>query len=546
MEFCENDNENFASWSKAKNSYNYRLNRAIFNYLGRREFFEKNGLDKENDSQLLLEIITEIIDKHFRYRYNVYYITKKIGFQHKKIFILSSLIITYLFEIIKIIHCLKNLGLRFELNNSEIYDSVYLAIKFPSHSFSIPDQVSTKKVQSAKTFSSFGEFLLYYMTDNKNKSVLSLDEYQRHSKIAEKNTKNINNFEKEVESFPRILIKKSRSFAAIFYDFRLLLNSVSKLKCLCLFKFNIVIHIKHLHKISESIKYAEFISLLESIGKKVELIFILPFNSLGCIKYDSKLNGKILTYNYGDNLFIAPSPYLQSVKGSNSDFVIKDLLSEVSLWGLGLTGMATGFTDIFYDMDIARRNINEKYGCMLSVNAIGKIKQRPVAIGYEIYNLNFTCNNFKNIAVFDVPPDERRHQLERALAGDRASDFKFCKEFLLDIAELADNNDIRILLKPKYSLSNYSLDYRSLINLIKKKLGNKFVMMSPYSRVGSIIDASDVCLNSPYTSARAFGEEFGKQSYYYVPEGYRMEFETNCGNFNLLIGRTELCKQLFS
>lgn len=153
---------------------------------------------------------------------------------------------------------------------------------------------------------------------------------------------------------------------------------------------------------------------------------------------------------------------------------------------------------------------------------------------------------YVNIAVFDVPPESMHQQLSRALIGDRTCDLEFIGKFLLDISEVVCNNNYRILFKPKYSLSNYSVEYQLLLTQIKEKWSDKFIILSPYTRMGALIELAEVCLSFPYSSSRVIGEEFGKRSFYYVSESYRSEFETACAgsNINLIIGSDDLNKQL--
>jgi hypothetical protein len=549
LNFCEGGNKKFEDWNQAKNLFNYRLNRIVFRHLGRRCFCGGEGTesDKIMGSQFVLDAITEVVSRHFELRGKIYHFTKIQGFSHERLFVIVSLISIYCLQFIEIINCFRNLGVRFKLCGLTRSDSVCLAINFPSHGFSIPGRVSENSEELAKPFSSFGEFLLHYVSINGNRSVLSLGEYVRRSKRMEKQRLAPNeNHEKTAETFPRMIVKKSRSISAFWVDFNELLSLICRRKFSSYWKDEMVLQIKQLNKFVESIKYKALISHLTSTGRNVESIFIIPFeNPFGYLKYDPKISKKTFTYNYGDNLIIPPSRHIHAIKNLNKPFDLKVVLSEISLSAFRLSGKAVGFTDIFYFMDTARKAINDKYDCALPCENEGKTKQRSAVLGFEVEHLELEISGRKNIAIFDVPPEGRDTQLSRALSGDRTCDFKFIEEFLLDIVDLAFKKNCRLLFKPKYSLLSYSLQYRSLIESIKDKLSDRFILISPYLRIESIIEVVDICLCFPYTSPKSIAEEFGKQAYYYVPERYRSEFETSFAYSNSLIGRVELDRNLF-
>ncbi|MFZ5589817.1 MAG: hypothetical protein ACOY4M_09325 [Pseudomonadota bacterium] len=547
LEFCENGNERFESWSQAKNILNYRLNRAVFLYLSRRSFSGGNELDQEMESQFVLDAISEIILKHFTRRCEIYRFTKIRGFSHEKLFILMSLIATYCTGFVEIIRCFRNLGIRYRLDGSIDPGSVCLAINFPAHGFSIPDRMPKKNEELAKPFSSFGEFLLHYVSVNGKRSVLSLGEYTRRSKKVEAQTKTpTDSPARPVKEFPRLVVRKSRSILDFLVDLGESLGRISLWEVNLLWKAEVVLEVNRLLRFVQAIKYKKFISHLMATGRQVEAIFTVPFeDALGCLKYDPEVRKNTFTFNYSDNLFIPPSQHIQAVKSLNQPFEVKELLSEISLSAFRLTGGVVGFTDVFYLMGAVRKIIRDKYGIILPDGARKKSKQRAAVLGYEIGDLNLKIGSYKNIVVFDVPPESRRQQLSRALVGDRICDLKFIEEFFLDIADFVHKNNVCLLFKPKYSLTNYSSEYQLLIRSIKKRLINKFILMSPYTRIGSIMDIADVCLCLPYTSPRSIGAEFGKQSFYYVPERYRDEFNTSFDYSYSLIGRSDLDQRLF-
>jgi hypothetical protein len=54
--------------------------------------------------------------------------------------------------------------------------------------------------------------------------------------------------------------------------------------------------------------------------------------------------------------------------------------------------------------------------------------------------------------------------MNRCLIGDMTADIEFIDNFLRDFLKVEINSDFVIMYKPKYSLVNYSIEYREIVD----------------------------------------------------------------------------------
>jgi polysaccharide biosynthesis PFTS motif protein len=123
-----------------------------------------------------------------------------------------------------------------------------------------------------------------------------------------------------------------------------------------------------------------------------------------------------------------------------------------------------------------------------------------------------------------VPPEDEYSQLKRSLIGDMTANLEFIDSFLSDFININISSDFVILYKPKYSLGNYSNEYKKVINSLIDKFYDKFVLLDPYVRFEDLMNITDLAISFPYTSTYKFAKYSGVNSFFYIPDAYIKDF----------------------
>lgn len=528
----------FDSWVKVKKNLNYELNKIVISYIAQKVNAEKYISCDKMYRQFNLDLIAEIIETHYHDRLRIYRFACKFKYGERKVFIAISLIDIYINCFLRFLQSLKKLGLRYDSPVNNGYKRFIVTVNFPDHSFSVPEYAENLLI-TKKPFSSLGEFLLEYSHENGEVAVLSLDEYVRKSKNKEALIE-VDSVDKRINIVDRQILKQKKNLSNIVSDTFLIMPLITKSILLNHSFLSYIFRILYICKYIDSIRYESLLTNLKNKGCKVDHILLPSFHTLGVIKYDDRHG--VIMYNYAENFFIPP---ISEIRKINNSFVDIDvLLSEISLSSLMISSDVIGFTDVAYLLNSAKKIISENCGCPLPVMEINKIEQRTAVLGYEVDVPIIKIDGYKDIAVFDVPPEEKITQLSRSLVGDLMASFDGIEKFWLDIISVVCQYNFRVLFKPKYSFENYSVEYKELIDKIKNKLKEKFIVLSPYHRMGSILINADICLCLPYTSVHKIALEYGKTSYYYVPEMYRIGYESEYDIENTIVGKIELNKML--
>jgi len=124
--------------------------------------------------------------------------------------------------------------------------------------------------------------------------------------------------------------------------------------------------------------------------------------------------------------------------------------------------------------------------------------------------------------------------------GNRVSDYEAIEEFLLESVNTCILMGFSVLIKPKYSLSNYDDRYQSLINRLHTMYEDKVIIVNPYIRMELIMKTSEYCINLPYTSTKLVADGFDTPSVYYMPIKYKDIFIDGCKNQNIIFGKEKL------
>ena len=175
------------------------------------------------------------------------------------------------------------------------------------------------------------------------------------------------------------------------------------------------------------------------------------------------------------------------------------------------------------------------------------IELHSCLLGYETTILNPSrliepTTTGRYIIVYDIPPDFMSKQLQYSCLGSPTNSIEFVSAFLRDIDDVCHSMDVTILLKPKYSLSNYSIDYLELINSISAANEN-FYVLNPYSRILESDSSSFLgVIAAPFTSILKLSRTIRPINHYYAPIIFKEMLKDNPfqNDYPLLVGRDML------
>jgi len=496
----------FSRWCTVKKRLNFFLNREIFRWMAINSDSSKCSLN----NQFILDSIIEVIFMHFHHRMFIYRFSKKMPCFNRKIFIqisvmylLFELFVKLMREIASMLYVYKE----YSLTNKKL---VNLSLNFPLHSFSIPS-----KRKSGDCYS-FGEYLTWNYS---NISLISVGEYVRQSDRKDKRI-----LDKDVSKFKRYNPEKAKKFIIFFSKFlivtiRFLFEDRTRNKGIFL---KLIYVRKYLYKFN-------FTNMLRELGlnyEDVENIFTLPFADIGLLKYDNEISQKTLAFSYSQNALILPSPRIQEITDQRT------LFQYLPLYALTLTGKSYGFTSLYHGVNQIKEKLNKEFSLNLPVTYSKLANENPLMLGYEtVYAPPYLKDKSlgrRFVAIFDLPPESEYQSISRALLGDKVCDYKFIQNFILDVVETSITNGFSIIIKPKYSLSNYTDSYGSLLRALKEKYKDKFTIADPYLNMGVIVKHSSCSVNMPYSSTKLIFDYNQIPSIYYAPEKYMLDFTKNC------------------
>ncbi|MDB9915753.1 hypothetical protein OAD30_02895, partial [Alphaproteobacteria bacterium] len=502
-------------WAKAKNRFNFLINRKIIRWMANNPNSEKYSFG----DQFVIDSIIELVFIHYRQRVVIYGFLKKVPCFRRELFIQIS----FVFILIGLLGKL----LREVQSTLYVYKKVLftdkkinLSLSFPKHSFNVAPNYNFNECYS------FGEYLT---VNYPNTAMFSIHEYVRHSK--KKGDDDISNYP---SNFKRINPLRERKTTLFFVRilkviFHLLFkdNKVHKGIFLKLIYFR-----KYLYQ-------SNFKNMIFDIGidyKNIETIFILPFADLGLLKYKDKFYKKISAFSYSQNALIMPSPNLQVISDQINFF------QYMPLYHLTLTEQSYGFTSLYFSVNKIKERLNNEFSLKLPVTNVSE-HEYPITLGYEKVNfpsfIEKKITKQRVIAIFDVPPASNYDAISRSTNGDKINGYEFIENFIIDTVETSILNEFTIIIKPKYSLSNYNDSYGNLLKFLTKKYKNKIIIAEPYLRMGAIVKYSCGSINIPYTSTKLIFENNNIPSIYYVSEKYRHDF-TNNNAKNIQFGNFEL------
>lgn len=409
---------------------------------------------------------------------------------------------------------------KFQIDENLAGKNVSFVIGFPNHSFNF-------KKNSKNYPSSFAEYFIKAKAEIPEKNlIISLDEYHRKS-ISKESSRlfwdtdisRLDTIKSSKKFCITSLYEKVKNLAEIIFQSNIRFFGIYLLECAL--------------KMS-SISHQNFIQKIGKCNQVID-VYILPFSEYLMLPFCKELQKKCNIYYYSDNILIPPA-------SSNFDFITTEDVDKFN------DGNYSSFCGLSNASGFLRAN---NYLKKMAEDIFFKEKQKeslvleemPSMLGFESLLKVDGLSEVYTVSIFDVPPESGFQQFCRSASGDKTSDIEFVSDFLNDIKSSLFELNIRVLYKPKYSLSNYVDEYQSLIASLGNSMEKRFIVLDPYVRVGDIIEKSDLVVSMPYTSTKRFADYYGKKSIYYVPSKYENVFRGNCGYVSETIyGKNELKK----
>ncbi len=502
--------DNFYDRVELNEASNLAINKIIF---------EEVKKEKYLNIDLILILVSKVIDMHLKNRNFIYKINKTFFFEKEYFFCKLSEIFFQLLVLKSFVKAILGACFEYKINISNDVRELVIAIGFPKHSFVL----NISDCYTEKIIASFGQYI--EKTHSSKPLILSLDEYIRPSAKRD-SCGDINNY----LTYFRINPKKIFSFLNIFKVIYFIKKN-SGIKKMPLY-FKIIQIIMALND------YPKLKFLQSIIKSKIEIknIYLLPRNMALSSIINDDLFKLIKVYNVSENHIKPPATYFifnQNISNFNIDKILSTIDHNSLLTHWNYVGFCKSYYKIKKIKNIIIGNSND-HSC--------DFQSTPVCLGYEIDylpNVDFTLR--KIITIFDVPPEEDNLQFSKTIGGDPTACQDFVQEFLVDIEKISRMNDCLILFKPKYSLNQYSESYRILINNFSK-LNHRFKIINPYTNLLRLAEVSDMNISMPYTTAKYIFESIARPAYFYIPEKYKQIIQRNSltDNFGIIVGEKQL------
>ena len=524
--------DDYIDWSERKSVNNILINRLVYRWISKNVFF-KDALENHKNRSFVLDVIYELYHAHLRRRLTVFHISKNENY-----FVTLSFMYLYLDVIIKVFKVmLQNIRTRKSPHAVRNRNPKIIALGFPAHSFSFrKSDVCVKKKDNV--FFSFGEYYRNkHLKEKRRFSLYSIDEYIRSSSEFKKNKKN------KFHSIPASLDRYSSSRNInIFLFFKKNIKFMGRILWILIGRAEN----KH-NRLLELMYYVfharclDYIKLISEVEKDLEAIYALSFSqNLGLLPYLKSTSSKLIYYSYSQNLCEPPINYLNSGREVNTHSNYRDVLADLSPDAWKVSGKCVGFTDVSEYVNLVKKYINYKFGYKIPFDDFIQQNEQPSMLGYEIIGAEEI--NFKYIVVFDTPPQSRANEFSGFMSGNLNLKFEVISEFLLEVIQVCSKQGLVVYLKPKYSMSNYSLKYSEFLYDLLGKYRSHFFIIDPYCNTKEMVQRAEGCVCMPYTSIKLLCESLNIPSKYYMPESYKAAYTRVSIDPNLICGKSELSK----
>ena len=533
----------FHAWSETKAKTYGRLNKIVFRWVSRNQFIKPELADNKA-RQFLLDVLHEIVWDHYKNRLSLYKFCTKYNAFDKKFFVFASMLIAYKGIFKQFIYAaLKNLKVRTFAPSPDATNLVF-TIGFPEHSFSVSDAQKIDRNGQTEYPSSFGEFFLNkYAGKTQNTEIVSIDEYVRTSKSGSSEQDRDKGAQLAVISLTRHKTQHRWGGATLLprmyifiFGMVTLAGSLFKRNSDCMFEIMYFIYWA---------RSLDYLRIINTAGKQVDAVFALPFSApLGLIPYLKSTSEKLVYYSYSQNLCEPPTIFINRGRDYDPEWDHRIALSDMSPDAWSITGKAEGFNDIFEYINSFRRFLNARYSYKLPVADFSQSVQIPALLGYEIISEHIEALEGRYIVVFDVPPQERKIQFSGNFCGSPMYEHSVTVEYLHELTQACVKHGLKLFLKPKYSLHNYSTQYNHFLHSLGKRYGSSFRLLDPYGSTRHVLRSASGCVSMPFTSMKWVCDYINIPSIYYMPESFRSAFTKGGASANVHFGEDELANFL--
>ena len=497
----------FKDWVSEKRLYNKRINR-----LAKKLLVSSCQIKIETRKKMLLNMASSL---RLMYQLRTYIFFKFSGVKQKKILVMLAIASLHLYAYKKILISLFRLLYSYTFNSDVNKKKIIFVLGFPSHSFNYINKAD------GLVCSSFAEYLSSKKKDHERDKffLVSVDEYTRRSKIFEGNRHNESHslICEQSRYRPMRVIAPLLFCRNLFYAINLFFREHFSLSALNLLEY------------ASRVNLIPYERLFEKVNEAVEAIYILPFSEFECMCFNQSYSKKVFTFYYSENMLIPPVKEITCMQNYLS------FKEEGNFGSFGTLGNVAGFAEI---PEYLKKIANMDF--LANVDNSTNLKDFPSMLGFE--TLLDICKSEKTfvLSILDVPPESEQSQLSRSMIGDMTADIEFIDNFLSDFLKLKINFDFRIIYKPKYSFVNYTDEYRQIIESLRSKFHDKFILLDPYVRFSDVVKVSDLMVNFPFTSTCKFANNLDISSFYYIPDAYAASFKMSAERDDCFYGMDEV------
>ena len=262
---------------------------------------------------------------------------------------------------------------------------------------------------------------------------------------------------------------------------------------------------------------------------------------IGSLKYSH--SEKFNFFNYSKNCFIPPAKTIyDNILNNNKQESLNLILNDITINVLSMYHHnQINLNYHFNCLNSIYKKIKKKYGVSLQKSYV--VDHNLVSnLGFEEINKIRLSSKQKNILLFDLPIETLNETLGRQFTGDLFASNKFLNEFYKEIIYISNKHQVKLFLKPKYSIHKKHIS-KFYDNIIKQLNNNNinFEIIDPYDKIDIGERKFDVILNLPYTSTYYTMSSLSKKNFYYLPLsyfkhlGYKSENLIDCNRLSKIL-----------
>jgi hypothetical protein len=529
----------FNKWSRVKHLYDAKLNRLIFRFLAT----NKNSQYHQNlevSQQRLFDATYYVVKRHLQNRLKIYAVTKCFPFGGFWAFNILSGINSVYSALIGIGVAVITGTKRIQCEELPAAKRTRVFLNFPARSFSyVPSaEKSPRPEKNYKVAFSLAEFIASEPNSFQDYLNVSVNEGAKRSSQSTEAAKTPST----LRELDRIAISLAFQPAAIWSFAGSFFYALGR-TLLAFGSSRIALELEVLRSDLRGQRYARILRQIELAVGDIDVIYVVPYDDIGNFRYDAQFVSRITNVNYSQHITTAPGKTFDAGKRPSKHDAFRE--GEFPFYAYFHTGHAVGFTQLYKDIQRSKRGANKRFGCILPTTPTEYPEQVPMVLGYESTYPRASTPTQKSIALFDVPPHEFPGNLASThLCGDALPQLRYIQKFLEEVSSAAYQQNIQVLLKPKYSLSNYDDTYRETICNLSDRYGAMFEAVDPYSNMADIIEIASGVVCFPYTSPLYLAKALEKPAIYYLPEVAMNRYFQVEGDYHVVSGYEALVEFL--